>query len=83
MIASLLREPATEDRAASPPLGIEVAEVAEVAAVPAPASPAQRRTLIAEAAFLIAQSRGFAPDHELDDWLQAEREVDQEPAGAA
>jgi hypothetical protein len=37
----------------------------------------QRHALIAEAAFFIAQERGFAPGHELDDWLAAEREVDQ------
>jgi hypothetical protein len=39
--------------------------------------PTQRHALIAEAAFLIAQERGFAPGHELNDWLAAEREVDQ------
>ena len=37
----------------------------------------QRHALIAEAAFIIAQERGFAPGCELDDWLAAEREVDQ------
>ena len=37
----------------------------------------QRQVLIAEAAFFIAQERGFSPGHELDDWLAAEREVDQ------
>ena len=39
--------------------------------------PPQRHSLIAEAAFLIAEERGFAPGQELDDWLAAEREVDQ------
>ena len=37
----------------------------------------QRHALIAEAAFFIAQKRGFEPGHELDDWLAAEREVDE------
>ena len=37
----------------------------------------QRHALIAESAFFIAQKRGFAPGQELDDWLAAEREVDQ------
>lgn len=33
-----------------------------------------RRT--AEAAFYRAEARGFAPGRELDDWLEAERELD-------
>jgi len=36
-----------------------------------------RHTLIAEAAFILAQERGFAPGHELDDWLAAERDIDR------
>jgi hypothetical protein len=31
---------------------------------------------IAQRAYEIAQRRGFAPGHELDDWLQAEREIE-------
>ncbi|HFD12682.1 MAG TPA: DUF2934 domain-containing protein [Crenotrichaceae bacterium] len=31
--------------------------------------------IIAEAAYYIAEKRGFAPDHEMDDWLEAEKEV--------
>jgi Protein of unknown function (DUF2934) len=30
---------------------------------------------IAEAAYFIAESRGFSGDHALDDWLQAEAEI--------
>ena len=41
----------------------------------APVQP-QRQLLIAEAAFFMAQARGFEPGHELDDWLAAERDVD-------
>lgn len=36
-----------------------------------------RESRIAEAAYLRAQRRGFAPGCELDDWLAAEKEVDQ------
>jgi hypothetical protein len=36
----------------------------------------QRGALIAEAAYFRAEKRGFAPGHELEDWLQAEAEVD-------
>jgi hypothetical protein len=35
-----------------------------------------REARIAEAAYWRAERRGFAPGHELDDWLHAEREVD-------
>lgn len=40
-----------------------------------------RRASIAKAAYLIAARRGFAPGHELEDWLAAEDEVDQRLAG--
>lgn len=42
-----------------------------------PTGPVQRHAMIAEAAFFMAQARGFTPCHELDDWLAAEREVEQ------
>jgi Protein of unknown function (DUF2934) len=32
-------------------------------------------TAIAEAAYFRAERRGFAPGHELEDWLEAEREI--------
>jgi hypothetical protein len=36
-----------------------------------------RQALIAEAAYLRAERRGFAAGHELEDWLAGEAEVDQ------
>lgn len=33
-------------------------------------------------AYEIAQARGFEPGAELNDWLQAEREIDSESAGS-
>jgi hypothetical protein len=33
------------------------------------------RERIAIAAYYKAQSRGFAPNHEVDDWLEAEKEI--------
>ena len=33
------------------------------------------KKLIAEAAYYRAKQRGFAPGHELEDWIQAEAEV--------
>jgi len=37
----------------------------------------QRQHLIAERAYELAAARGFAPGAELDDWLTAEREIDE------
>jgi hypothetical protein len=42
----------------------------------APRMHEDRNACIAAAAFFIAERRGFTPGHELDDWLEAEREVD-------
>jgi len=36
----------------------------------------KRHALIAEAAYLRAERRGFAPGHEEEDWLAAETEID-------
>jgi hypothetical protein len=33
--------------------------------------------MIAEAAYYLAQRRGFAPGSELEDWLAAESEIEQ------
>jgi len=38
-------------------------------------SPEQRSHRIAVAAYFLAEQRGFAPNHELDDWLAAERSL--------
>jgi len=38
-------------------------------------SPEELRQLISEAAYYRAKRRGFAPGHELEDWILAEAEV--------
>lgn len=38
--------------------------------------PGYRAQWIAEAAYFLAEARGFAPGQELDDWVAAEREID-------
>ena len=43
---------------------------------PAKATPAERQALIAEAAYFIAQKRGFGGGNEAADWIQAEQQVD-------
>jgi hypothetical protein len=40
-------------------------------------SPQQRRFMIAEAAYFLAERRGFAPNNEWADWFEAERKIDR------
>jgi hypothetical protein len=44
----------------------------------------ERRRMVAEAAYYRAQQRGFSAGGEVDDWLEAEREITQQfrPGGA-
>ncbi len=46
-------------------------------------TPEVRRQMIAEAAYFRAEARGFAPGHELEDWVAAEQEVDLILSGGA
>tara|TARA_R110000772_G_scaffold184946_1_gene296100 strand:- start:625 stop:894 length:270 start_codon:yes stop_codon:yes gene_type:complete len=39
-------------------------------------APEQRHQMIAEAAYCLAEKHGFQSERTLDDWLQAEAEVD-------
>lgn len=39
-------------------------------------SPAERMKMIAEAAYFLAQKRGFSGGNELSDWVAAEKQVD-------
>ena len=43
--------------------------------VVAPLSDEQRRHLIAVTAYYLAESRGFQPGHEEEDWLAAEMQI--------
>ena len=53
---------------------------ARKSAEPAPSRtetpPQERRHMIAVAAYLKAEQRGFAPGHEVEDWTAAEKEID-------
>ena len=42
-----------------------------------PGSRTERHAMVARAAYFRAEKRGFAPGHELDDWLAAEAEIDR------
>jgi hypothetical protein len=77
--------PAAEPVTVPPEVTIEAVEPsrkaaarAKRAAVPRPGiTPDMRRGMIAEAAYLRAERRGFAPGGEHEDWLAAEAEVDR------
>lgn len=40
-------------------------------------TPEERYRLIAETAYFIAEKRGFQPGDQLQDWLEAEKKVDE------
>ena len=44
-------------------------------------NPDERHRMITEAAYLIAEKRGFQGDMAMEDWLQAEAEVDSRYSG--
>lgn len=51
-------------------------------ASPASVSPEERHRLIAEAAYFIAERRGFTAGSEVDDWLRAEAEIESRLGGS-
>jgi hypothetical protein len=51
------------------------AEVAHIAAAEAASRAAERRDMVAIAAYFLAERRGFEPGHDVDDWLTAELHV--------
>lgn len=52
----------------------QVVEVTSITAIPAPGEE-ELAGMIATAAYYLAEQRNFAPGHELDDWLEAERRI--------
>ena len=55
----------------------EDAAIAQCAEAEAEARAVYHRGQVAEAAYFIAEKRGFGPGHEIEDWLAAEAEVDR------
>jgi len=49
-----------------------ISEMASQSATNRPVDAKTRQAMIAEAAYYRAEKRGFAPGHDLDDWLEAE-----------
>jgi len=88
------RKPARKPRAATAPKpaakqaaakGKSTVRMAAAKASPKPAgpSPAEREAMIRTTAYFRAQSRGFAPGYEWEDWLAAEAEVSAPQAAAS
>lgn len=46
------------------------------------ATPIEREQMVAVAAYYHAEQRGFSPGQEMEDWLEAERELESLAAGA-
>ena len=67
-------DPVTDDSSARRPARAQ--RIPTLTPPRAQLTPEARRALIAEAAYLRAERRGFAPGHETEDWLEAEAEVD-------
>jgi hypothetical protein len=67
---------ASTKKRARPRASVGTAPPSSIAAGAAAVSDEMRQAMIAEAAYLRAELRGFASGYELEDWLLAEREVD-------
>jgi len=68
--------PISPTAAASSPTAATSSASQRRRSAPTEVSAETRRAMIAEAAYLRAERRGFAPGHEEEDWLVAEKEVD-------
>ncbi len=75
---SLVANPSTSAAGTRPSRRGAVAskQAPSAAAAPVTVTSDVRRAMIAEAAYLRAERRGFVPGFEDDDWLTAEKEVD-------
>jgi DUF2934 family protein len=70
------KNPETPAPAKRAPRKRAAAPVESAAPYPTFVDPQQRSGLIAQAAYFRALNRGFAPGHDMEDWLAAEVEVD-------
>ena len=64
-------------------LNLNKPEAAKKAPAARAAAPQERHAMIAEAAYYMAERRGFESGHELEDWLVAESQIDAVIAGGA
>lgn len=71
---SLLAVRRLNDATADPTEGVSVNDDMDPASIPAGGG-IDRQSQIAELAYRLAEQRGFAQGHDLEDWLQAEQEL--------
>jgi hypothetical protein len=67
-------KPRARKAKATAPAATPAVTVTSMTAVPTP-SEAELLSMIEKAAYYLAEQRSFAPGHELDDWLAAERQI--------
>lgn len=67
--------PKPDSQAGAPRKASMPASASSSGSVRADVSSEETRRQIAEAAYFRAKERGFAPGHELEDWIEAESEV--------
>ncbi len=79
--APAAKQPATETPRSAPTSTDAEVTGANLERREIPSFSEDRATRIAEAAYWRAERRGFAAGQELEDWLAAEREVDDEIQG--
>jgi hypothetical protein len=62
----------------TPPVSGEAGLISQLAQSAANRSvdPEVKEAMIAEAAYYCAEKRGFAPGHELEDWLEAKAQIE-------
>jgi len=76
--------PARKSTKAAPGIpSVRVAERQTSRKTPAALSPEEVYRLIQESAYFKAKARGFAPGHEVQDWIEAEQEVRRRLEGRA
>lgn len=46
-------------------------------AIPKQSDNVERKLMIAEAAYYRAEQRGFTPDQQIEDWLKAEKQIEE------
>jgi len=69
------KQTSTEQTRRAPAAKVTVASARRIATSVAELRAAERRAMIADAAYFRAERRGFAPGHEMEDWLAAEIEL--------
>jgi hypothetical protein len=80
-ITALPHERSVMTRAGEPKRLPSIGLLGKAASYAVPHVVEDRQSSIAKTAYLKAARRGFATGHDLEDWLEAENEVDQRLAG--